>query len=266
MMTLVQSDLLLRGPLLLAGAALVPVGVSMHVAGHAPEWTAGLALGAAALAFVWSGAIALVRRSVRIQLVAGLGISAAVFAAAGIALARGRADARTQRERTAKVEALANAGVQEFPGWVGRVAEGGVVLFATQLDPQSPLGQMIVRTFSRPVVPVFIGVDNRAGTTPMTLDLSRVMLELEDGSKRPLPPRAEVLATAQGPERESVLAQHGGIYQIPAGGRLGNAIVFADPSAPLAHTVALRIRIDGRAARIPGRFLSAAEKNALRRQ
>ena len=238
----------------------------MHVAGQAPEWAGWLALGASAAALVWTAAVALIRPAARLQLVAGAGVSIAVLAAAGIAAARGRADAQTQSEKTAQVQALANAGVQEFPGWVGRLADGGVVFFATQLDGQSPIGRMIAQTFSRPVVPIVVGVDNRGGAAPIALDLGAVILELDDGSKRPLPARADILAAAQGPEREAVLAQHGGAYQIPAGGRLGNAMAFADPSSPLAHAAAIDISVNGRMVRIPGRFLSAAEKQAMRRR
>ena len=259
-----QADLLVRGPLLVAGAALIPVGVSMHVAGHAPEWAAWLALGASAVALLWSVVVAFVRPAARMQLVAGTGVATAVLAAAGIATARGHADAQTQSEKTARVQALANAGVQEFSGWVGRIADGGVVMFATQLDQQSPIGQMIAHTFARPVVPIVIGVDNRGGAAAISLDVTSVILELDDGSKRPLVDRKAILASAQGPEREAVLAQHSGLYEIPAGGRLGNAIAFADPQAPLARTVAIDLVANGHAVRIPGRFMSAAEKQALR--
>src|SRR5690349_3884906 len=148
----------------------------MHVAGHAPDWMGWLALGAAAAALLWTAVMTLLRPAARLQLLTGAAVSIAVLAAAGIAFARGHADAQTVSDRTAKVQALANAGVQEFSGWVGGVTDtdDGVVFFATQLDPQSPIGHMIAQTFSRPVVPIVVSVDNRNGTAPIVLDLTSV--------------------------------------------------------------------------------------------
>jgi hypothetical protein len=182
-----------------------------------------------------------------------------VVVGAGIAFLSGVGNDRHRADVRARLQQQGNVAATAYPGWYGVAADHGVRIFALQLDLHSDLARTIADNFDRPVSLLVFGVDNRAGSRDVEIDLTEIHLMMRDGTTHTAPPRAEILKSAH---RDELRTLHVGVYGIPHGTVRQNALAFLAPSEPMETLAAVSILLDGRSFTIPGRYYTAEEKRA----
>jgi hypothetical protein len=195
------------------------------------------------------------------QATLGASASGLVLVVLGAAVASGAASGRSYVRAAAEVERASAAASTEAGSWYGRKELGRLQAFALEVDRGGALGKMLAGTFAQPFVPLVVGVDNRAGTRAVAVDLTDAELVLADGTSVAPLDRGAVLASARG-AREEAQRLHGGHYLVAPGQSMGNALLFVSPDTALEDVVGVVVRIDGAPVTIRGRHLSADEKRA----
>jgi hypothetical protein len=223
-------------------------------------WPARVAVAGAAIALGWSAAMWLRRREEFAQLAPGLVAALLVFATAGLGYWRGRADAQVYGGGAAQ----GDADVDRFGGWIGQTTSEGVRYFAFEHAAGTAIAQKIQAMFERRFIALLVSVDNRGGKTAVELDVSDARLEPASVGNGAVLPRAAVLDSARG-SRDVAYQLHGGRYVVKPGERLSDGLVFVDPARVLDRVTGLTLTANGKPLTIPGRFYTAAEKQAVRR-
>jgi hypothetical protein len=243
--------------------ALAALGL-LERAGAQPP--AGLVLGLLLLAVVFGALIALVVRRrgdepARQQALLGLGANAAVALILGLAAlagvrARSQTEAQMARIRQSVLEQMV-AG-----GWSGAIQVGNARFLAAEMN-RGELKEVLSRTFRQPFTLVLMAVDNRQGQHDMVLDLSHVKVLYNDGRQDPGIDRATIMASTERTDED--VRKHAAPYRVAKGQRFENALAFLPPGTDLKNVAGLEIRVNGGAVMMPGRWLSAADKQAMKR-
>jgi hypothetical protein len=241
-------------------AVLGSIGVLANVPRYKPASTGEGALVWAMLmgtAVVVGAICALIARS-RGALVANVAIASLMALAWGIGTTQ-----RQAREADAARLAGAAARASGQGGWYGAVTVGSARIFAKQIETTSDLGKMLTSNFDLPLQIFVVGVDNRAGTSPITIDLATAKLELADESSVAPLDRLQVFAKArQG--RSELEHAHAGTYVVAPGQSLGNAMLFLPATFAVDRLRAITMTIDGRALAIQGRMMETPAGGPLR--
>jgi hypothetical protein len=135
------------------------------------------------------------------QATLGASASGLVLVVLGAAVASGAASGRSYVRAAAEVERASAAASTEAGSWYGRKELGRLQAFALEVDRGGALGKMLAGTFAQPFVPLVVGVDNRAGTRAVAVDLTDAELVLADGTSVAPLDRGAVLAAPGGRAR-----------------------------------------------------------------
>jgi hypothetical protein len=207
----------------LPGQALVATAVTIAASG----------LGAGAIAIVAARRDGITRR----RAILGAITSASLLVVASVAFAAGAASDRDLK-RAAK-DAMANA-----PGWNGGARVGDAVVSAFEVDASSELARLLTASFDRPYRVVLFSVDNRAAGAPILVELAGA--RVHHGAGAPV-----TTAAASDPVR------------VDGGERVDGAMGLFEPDADFRDVDWIAIRIDGSAARVPGRYFTTEEKRRI---
>jgi hypothetical protein len=248
-----------RAPFMIVAVAAVPAGIAVEVPGEASSWPGWVAVGAAVIALGWSAALWIRRRDDRAPLLPGLGAALLVLAMAGLGLLRGKTEDSTA---PAQVAPTAGATPAQSSCWMGRATQDGAMFFATQLEADDLAAKKIGAMFERKFVTLVVTIDNRAGTSAVELDVTDAHFEPAAAGRDVVLPRDAVLDSSLG-GREIAHKLHGGKYLVPAGGRLGDGLIFVDPARGLSGLTGLTVRANGKPLTLAGRTYSAQERQAL---
>jgi hypothetical protein len=193
----------------------------------------------------------------------GLGANALVLVVMMTAVLAGQRARANAQEEAGRLKLAASTALSDEAGWSGTGGDGPVRLFAAQIDARNELARAVARSFNQPFTLVLVGVDNRAGTTDVTLDLSQVGIKLADGTVHAGLDRALLFAGARSRDRE--VQRHAAPYPVTRGTALSHAFAFLAPDEAMQDATELVVQLNGRPVVLRGRFVSAAEKQARRR-
>jgi hypothetical protein len=172
------------------------------------------------------------------------------------------AGAVSGRRAEAELDAAITTATHGYPGWNGgaRLADGAT-LYAVEIDNASAFAQMALKQYRRPYRMLFVGADNRRGARELTLELTGARTVQSDGAVG----NAVLHAETREPEEGSVAPRlvQPSTLRVPRGETYEGALVLFPPDQSFRDVQWLKVRINGKPDRIPGRFFTLEEKRAI---
>jgi len=147
---------------------------------------------------------------------------------------------------------------EDFPGWIGAAKLPGGAIVVGSLDDQSPAARRVLDELTTPCSVVTVTISNSNSASPLALDPASLRLLSTQGTIDVLSPD-DVLANIRQGE-SSPLHKLAAPQIVPAGERACVTICFIPRGIDLHQVAAVTIRLNGQKMTIPGRFLSAPEK------
>jgi hypothetical protein len=194
---------------------------------------------------------------------AGLAVNTLVLLLMSTALLAGLDEQETRDLEATKMKQLGQAAAHESAGWVGGGEVHGAQIFAFEIDPAGPLGQLFRSGLALPCQVLGLRIDNSRGAATLTLDLSAPVLTRTDGShpNQPLA-RSNVLASATH-GRDELMAGHAAPYRVAPGERRTNGLLFLPAEEATQSLASVTVLVNGEPVRLAGRYLSAGDKARL---
>jgi hypothetical protein len=166
--------------------------------------------------------------------------------------------------QAAEDEQLRKEGEDAFlkhAGWVGAVRHGDAVVTLITVPDTSLFVREMQSNLNTPVSMLVLLIDNTRGGAPVTIDHAGAVVHFTDGTSRPMPDLVLVLRSAKTDPREA-LQTLGPPLSAEAGKRLAGKFLFLPPKTDPSTIDHVAIGIDSARADVPGRFLTAEEKQA----
>jgi hypothetical protein len=174
------------------------------------------------------------------QAVLGTAASVLLVAVAAVASAAGAASGRGEE---ADLRRATDAALRNSPGWNGGALVGRTSVFAFEVDPASDLANLLVRGYDHSYRLVLFGIDNRAGSSDVMLEVGGARLHHAGGA--------------------TTTAARSGAVRVAAGDHLDGVTALFPPDESFVDMDWIEIRIDGDVRRVPGRYFTLAEKRKI---
>ena len=148
------------------------------------------------------------------------------------------------------------------PGWFGVLQHRGATITLVSIADSSALATEIRSNLQTPVSILVLGVDNSSGGDGFDIDPSGGTVHFTDGTSQPLPDVTAVLRSARS-ERQQAVRAFAPPFTVYPGRQLTGKFVFVPPGTDAKTIARVTIKIDGQKIDIPGRYLTAEQKQAL---
>jgi hypothetical protein len=146
-------------------------------------------------------------------------------------------------------------------GWMGVLPHRGAVVTLITIPDHTPAASQILSNLGTPVSVLVVGVDNTRGGDSFDIDPTGATLHLTSGGTVPMPDVSQVLQSAKS-EREQAVRAFGPPFTVMPGRQLVGKFMFLPANTDPSTIAAVSLKIDGRPARVTGKFMTAAQKQA----
>lgn len=148
------------------------------------------------------------------------------------------------------------------PGWHGELLSSGVLLVITSFEDNASESRRFNRGLFKPVSYATLSVINTGSTSPAVLASPEVTLHLDSGEKTTSLPVRELLSHSTGKD-ETLLKRLADQQLIPVGGMIPDIPLCVNTPFDWKHVVAVEVSLGAGSVLVPGRLMTAAEKQAV---
>jgi hypothetical protein len=206
-------------------------------------------------------------RRVRRRLVVGLATACCTgLAVTANMLERHKANAAAPAERVLAA-ALATESEDDSlvkPGWYGEVHANGVLVVITSFEERASESRRFNRGLKKPVTFATLSVINTGSPLPVSLATPQVTLRLKSGGGVPSLGLQELFSRGIGQD-EALSRRLSGKLTAQLGEMLPDIPVCLDPPFDWREVGAVEVSVGAQTLTVPGRFMSAQEKEAALR-